>query len=54
MHQMIHAAKPRTIKWWSESKLANGKPVVLIKQENTHLIALEWTEDNEAKLMTLA
>jgi len=44
-HRMIQIAKPWTIRRWSESKLANGKPLVRILKENAHLIDLEWTED---------
>jgi SNF2 family DNA or RNA helicase len=44
-HRMILIAKPWTITRWSESKLANGKPLVQIRKENTHLVDLEWTED---------
>jgi len=52
-HQMIQIAKPWMIRRWSESKLANGKPLVRIPKENVHLIDLEWTEDAQAKLKTL-
>jgi len=52
-HRMIQIAKPWTIRRWSESKPANGKPLVLIPRENAHLIGLEWTEDEQAILKTL-
>jgi len=52
-HQMIQIAKPWTIRRWSESKLANGKPLVQIPKENAHLVDLEWTEDEQAELKTL-
>jgi len=52
-HRMIQIAKPRIIRRWSESKVANGKPLVWIVKENAHLIDLEWTEDEQAKLKTL-
>ena len=52
-HQMIQIAKPWTKKRWSESKLPNGKPLVRISKENAHLVDLEWTEEEQAKLMTL-
>jgi len=52
-HQMIQIPKPWTIRRWSESKLANGKPLVLIPKENAHLVDLEWNEDKQAKLKTL-
>jgi len=52
-HWMIQIAKPSTIRRWSESKLANGKPLVLIPKENGYLVDVEWTEDEQAKLETL-
>jgi len=53
VHQIIHIAKPRMIRRWSESKLANGRPVAPIQQENAHLIDFDWTEDKEVTLKTL-
>ena len=38
---------------WSESKLANGKQVVRIPTVNAHLVDLEWTEEEQAKLKTI-
>jgi len=52
-HWMFQIVKPRTMRRWSESKLANGKPLVWIPKENAHLVDLEWTEDMQAKLKTL-
>jgi len=52
-HQMIQIAKPWTIMWWLESKLANGKPLVLITKENAHLVDHEWTDKEQAHLKTL-
>jgi len=52
-HRMIQIAKPWTIRRCSESKLANGKPLVGIPKENTHLVDLEWTEEEQASLKTL-
>ena len=52
-HWMIQIAKPWTIRRWSESKLANGKPLLRIPKEKAHLIDLEWTEEEQAHLMTL-
>jgi len=49
-HQMIQIAKCWTIRRWSESKLVNGKPLVRIQKDNTHLVDLEWNEDEQAKL----
>jgi hypothetical protein len=45
VHWMIQILKPWTIRQWSESKLANGKPLVRIPPEHAHLIDLEWTEE---------
>jgi hypothetical protein len=52
-HWMIQIAKPWTIRRWSESKFALGKPLVWIPKENAHLVDLEWTEEEQAKLKTL-
>jgi hypothetical protein len=52
-HQMIESAKPWTIRRWSESKLANGKPLVRIPTENAQRVDLERTEADQAKQMTL-
>ena len=53
VHRMIQLAKLRTIRTWSESKLANGKPLVRNPKENAHHVDLEWTEEEQAKLKTL-
>ena len=50
--RIIQIAKPWTIQRWSESKLANGKPLVRILKVNAHLVDLEWTEDEQAELKT--
>jgi len=52
-HQMMQIAKPWTIRRWSESKLANGKRLVRIPNENAHLIDLEGTVEEQAPLQTL-
>jgi hypothetical protein len=52
-HLMIQIAKHWTIRRWSESKLANRTPLDQIPKENAHLVDLEWTEDEQAKLKTL-
>jgi len=52
-HRMIQIAKPWTIRRWSESTLTNGKPHVRIPKENAHLVDLEWTEEEQAKLKTI-
>jgi hypothetical protein len=49
-HRMIQIANPWTIRRWSESKLANEKPLVRIPKDHPHLVDLEWTEDEQAKL----
>jgi len=53
VHRMIQIAKPWTIRTWSESRHANGNPLVWIPKENAHLVDLEWTEDEQAILKTL-
>jgi hypothetical protein len=40
-HRLIQIAKPCLMRRWSESKLANGKPLVRIPTENVHLVNLE-------------
>jgi len=52
-HQMIQIAKPWTIRRWSESKFANGKPLIQIPKQKAHLIDREWTEDEHTELKTL-
>jgi hypothetical protein len=52
-HRMIQIGKPWTIRRWSELKLANAKPLVRIPKANAHLVDLEWTAEEQAKLKTL-
>ena len=52
-HQMILLPKPWTIRRWAESKLTNGKPLVRLLRWYAHLVDLEWTEAEQAKLKTL-
>jgi hypothetical protein len=52
-HRTIQIAKPWMIRRWSESNLANGKPLVRIPNENAHLVDLEWTEEQQAELKSL-
>jgi len=52
-HPRIEITKPWRIRRWSESKLANRKPLLRLLKENAHLVDLEWTEDEQAKLKTL-
>jgi len=40
VHRMIQIAKPWTIRRWSVSNLANGKPLVPILKQNAHLVDL--------------
>jgi len=49
-HQMMKIAKSWMIRRWSESKLANGKPLLQKPKENAHIIDLEWTEYEQPKL----
>jgi len=51
--RMIQIETPWTIRRWSVSKLANGKPPVRIPKEDVHLVDLEWTEEEQAHLKTL-
>jgi len=58
LHGMLHTGcfklqKPCTLRRWSEYTLVNGKPLVRIPKENAHLVDLKWTEDEQAKPMTL-
>jgi hypothetical protein len=53
MHRMIDIANPWMIRRWSESKMANGKPLVRMPKVIAHLVDLEWTEDKQAKLNAL-
>jgi len=52
-HRMLQIPKPWTMRRWSKSNHANRKPPVRILKENAHLIDLEWTEDEQAKLKAL-
>jgi len=52
-HRIFQSAKPWTIRRWSESKVANGEPLVWIPKENPHLKDLEWTKEEQAKLKTV-
>jgi len=52
-HRMIQIAKAWTIRRWSESKLANGKPLVRMPKDKAHLIDFKWTEEEQAHLKTL-
>jgi hypothetical protein len=47
-HGIVQMTKPWTIRWWSESKVANGTLLVRILKDNAHLIDLEWTEEDQA------
>jgi hypothetical protein len=53
VHRMIQIAKPSMIRRRSESKLANGQPLLRIPMENAHLINLEWNDEEQAQLPTL-
>jgi len=52
-HCMIQMVKLWTIRRWSESTLANGKPLVWILKENAHSVEREWNEHEQAKLKAL-
>jgi hypothetical protein len=50
---MIQIAQRGTSRRWSESKLANVKPLVRILKENAHPVEPGWTEEEKANLKTL-
>jgi hypothetical protein len=50
---MIHIAKPWTKRRWSESKLANEKPLVWIPRKYADLVDLACSEEDQAKLKIL-
>jgi hypothetical protein len=52
-HSMIQSANSGTIRRWSETKLANRKPLVHLPSGNVHLVDLEWTQDAQAILRAL-
>ena len=52
-YRKIETAKPWTIRQRSESKVANGKPLVRIPKENADLIDLKCTDEEQAHLKTL-
>ncbi|KAF8249294.1 hypothetical protein K440DRAFT_216995 [Wilcoxina mikolae CBS 423.85] len=51
--KIIRVARPWTIRRWSESKQANGEPLVKVPKDNAHLINLQWTTEEQAKLQQL-
>jgi len=52
-HWMIQMVKVRIMRRWSELKLMNRKLLVRIPKDNAHLIDLQWTDNQQAKLKTL-
>jgi len=52
-HWMIQIAQPWTKSRWSESTLANGKPLVRILKENPHLVDFELTVAEHSKRKTV-
>jgi len=44
-HRMIKIAKPWSIRWCSELRLANGIPLVWVAKKNAHLVDLECTQE---------
>jgi len=52
-HLMIQIEKRWTIRWWSESKLMNGKRFVRIPKDNAHPVDHKRTEEEQATLKTL-
>jgi hypothetical protein len=53
VHRMVHIGMLGMTRMWLELKLTNGKLLVKIPKNNAHLIDLEWTDDQQAKLKTL-
>jgi hypothetical protein len=51
--QIIEIVNPWMVKWWSQLKLANRKPLVRIPMQNAHLIHLDWTEEEQAHVKTM-
>jgi hypothetical protein len=52
-HKMIYIVKSCTIRQWSETKLANGKPLDRTPKVNAHLIDLRWNEEKQEHLKSL-
>jgi hypothetical protein len=52
-HRIIQIRKPWILRRWLELKLAHGKPLVCIRNENAHLNDLKWTEEEQANLKTM-
>ena len=52
-HCIIQIARPWMIRRWSEWTLANGKALVHIPKENAHVVDVEWTDQEQAKLKTI-
>jgi hypothetical protein len=52
-HRIFQITKPWMIRRWSESKLANGNPLIEIQKTKADLVDLELTEEDEAELKTL-
>ena len=51
--QIIRIAKPWTIRRWSESKLADGEPLVEMPKVNKHIVNLTWTMAEQQTLQQL-
>jgi hypothetical protein len=51
--QIIRIAKPWTIRRWSESKLADGEPLVKMPKVNQHIVNLTWTTAEQQTLQQL-
>ncbi|KAF8536335.1 hypothetical protein BDD12DRAFT_890450 [Trichophaea hybrida] len=48
--QIIRIAKPWTLRRWSESKLANGEPLVKMPKAKEHIVNLTWTTAEQQNL----
>jgi hypothetical protein len=51
--QIIRIAKPLTIWMWSESKLADGEPLVEMPKVKEHIVNLIWTMAEQQTLQQL-
>jgi hypothetical protein len=52
-HCMMHFAKAWMRGRWSEMKIANEKPLVLILMGNPHIVDFEWAAEEQSILMTI-
>jgi hypothetical protein len=51
---MIEIGKPNTIRRWFRLESANENQLMWIAQRNVDLLDLEWTDDEQEQLKSLA